>query len=200
MFPRSNLPDSAPLPYTRQPFTSSRAPRTTREPNGRRRFRRMRLWSFTTWHRQQNSDDTSRKEISLGQTHLIVFDNILQMFCTSLRCASLAVNGILRRFGMIHQGLIVEHLGAFLSNLAKEEERNKYLISWIGYFLVSNGLDKQLSFKPDFKDIITRSILKNRGLLFKDCKEFKLFVGCKKIGKKISMLEHLDVFNAPESN
>lgn len=102
-------------------------------------------------------------------------------------------------FGAIHQKLIVDHLESYLIKLSGEEERNKYLISWISYFLVSNGLEKLLSFKPRFKDIITRSIFNNRGLLFKDCKEFKLFEGCKSVGKKISMLKHLDVFDPPRA-
>jgi len=100
-------------------------------------------------------------------------------------------------FGAVHQKLIVDHLESYLINLSSDEERNKYLISWIGYFLVSNGLEKMLSFKPKFKDTVTRSIFSNRGLLFKECKDFKLFVGCRNARKKVSMLKHLDVFNPP---
>ncbi len=101
-------------------------------------------------------------------------------------------------FEFAHQQFIVNHLESYLKNLAKNEERNKYLISWISYFLVSNGLAKNLSFKPKFKDIITRSIFNNRGLMFKDCKDFKMFLGCKNVGKKISMLEHVAVFDPPK--
>ena len=101
------------------------------------------------------------------------------------------------RFGSMHESLIVEHMNDFLIKLTKEEERNKYLISWISYFLVSNDLEKYLSEKPKLKDPITRSILNNRGTIFKDSKDFKLFTGCKTISKKITMLEHLDIFNPP---
>jgi hypothetical protein len=101
-------------------------------------------------------------------------------------------------FGVIHQTQIVEYLENYLQRLAKEEDRNKYLISWISYFLVSHDLVKLLSFKPKFKDPITRSIFNNRGAVFKGIKDFKLFVGCKAISKKVSMFEHLDVFDPPQ--
>lgn len=100
-------------------------------------------------------------------------------------------------FGTVHQSLIVSHLESFLTKLAKEEDRNKYLISWIGYFIVSNSLEKLLTGKPVFQNIITSSIFANKGLIFKECKDFKLFVGCKSARKKVSMLEHLDVFDPP---
>ena len=100
-------------------------------------------------------------------------------------------------FGFIHQKVIFEYLKNYLITLSEEQERNKYLISWISYFLVSNGLDEFISTKQKYKDPITRSILNNRGNVFKDCKEHKIFVGCKKIAKKVSMIEHLDVFNPP---
>lgn len=101
-------------------------------------------------------------------------------------------------FGSEHEELIVEHMDRFLLKLTKDEDRNKYLISWISYFLVSNKLDKLLSEKPKLKDTITRSILNNKGEIFTASKEFKLFTNCKRISKKITMLEHLDVFNPPE--
>ena len=96
-----------------------------------------------------------------------------------------------------HQAEIVEYLEGYLRRLSEDEERNKYLISWISYFLVSNDLKKHLTFKPKYKDPITRSIFNNRGAVFTDCKEYKIFEGCLKIGKRVSMLEHLDVFNPP---
>ena len=101
-------------------------------------------------------------------------------------------------FGILHQSQIVDYLEQYLASLSDEEERNKYLISWISYFLVSNNLQKLLSFKPKYKDPITRTIFNNRTHIFKECKEFKLFVGCRTIAKKVTMLEHLDVFNPPQ--
>ena len=100
-------------------------------------------------------------------------------------------------FGAIHETEIVGYLGRYLQDLSKDEERNKYLISWISYFLVSNNLAKYLPFKPKYKDPITRSVFNNRGSVFNKSKDYKLFVGCRTIGKKTSMLEHLDVFNPP---
>ncbi len=101
-------------------------------------------------------------------------------------------------FGVIHQQQIVEYMEEYLKTLSEEEERNKYLISWISCFLVSNNLHKLLSFKPAYKDPITRSIFNNRGNIFNHCKEYKLFVGCRAIAKKITMLEYLDVFDPPK--
>jgi Reverse transcriptase (RNA-dependent DNA polymerase) len=101
-------------------------------------------------------------------------------------------------FGVWHRAEIIEYLEQYLRSLSKDEERNKYLISWISYFLVSNDLKKELAFKPKYIDPITRSIYNNQGALFKDCKEYKIFVGCRKVGKRVSMLEHLDVFNPPK--
>ncbi|MCU7797612.1 MAG: RNA-directed DNA polymerase [Candidatus Thiodiazotropha sp. (ex Myrtea spinifera)] len=101
-------------------------------------------------------------------------------------------------FGMIHQAQIVDYLEQYLNTLSNEEERNKYLISWISYFLVSNNLHKSLSFKPTYKDPITKSIFNNRGNIFKHCTEYKLFVGCRTIAKKVTMLEYLDVFSPPK--
>ncbi|BDX08445.1 RNA-directed DNA polymerase [Planctobacterium marinum] len=109
------------------------------------------------------------------------------------------LEGILRSdFGVVHQSAILEYLEDYLKTLSEEEERNKYLISWVSYFLVSNGLDKLLSSKPKYKDPITRSILNNRGNVFKECKEHKIFVGCKKVAQRVTMFEHLDVFNPPK--
>ena len=101
-------------------------------------------------------------------------------------------------FGIIHQAKIVEYLEQYLNSLSNEEQRNKYLISWISYFLVSNNLHKLLSFKPTYKDPITKSIFNNRGSIFNHCKEHKLFIGCRTISKKVTMLEYLDVFNPPK--
>lgn len=103
-------------------------------------------------------------------------------------------------FGFLHQNVIVDYLEKYLLTLSEEEERNKYLISWISYFLVSNGLDKLLSLKPKYKDPITRSIFNNRGNVFKDCKDHKIFVGCRTMGKKVTMMQHLDIFDPPQIN
>lgn len=100
-------------------------------------------------------------------------------------------------FGIIHQIKIIEYLESYLKRLAQDEERNKYLISWISYFLSSQDLVKLLSFKPKFKDPITRSIFRNKGMVFHTCSDFKIFEGCKSAAKKGTMFKHLDVFDPP---
>ena len=100
-------------------------------------------------------------------------------------------------FGSEHKAQIVEYLESYLEMLAKEEGRNKYLISWIGYFLVSNDLIQLLSSKHKFKDPITKSIFENCGLVFKGVPDFTIFENCEIAAKRVSLFEHLDVFNPP---
>jgi len=100
--------------------------------------------------------------------------------------------------GKNHVAEIVEHLEEYLKALSEDEERNNYLISWVSYFLVSNNLKRLLSFKPKYQDPITRSVFNNRGVIFKDCKDYLLFVSSRITGKKMSMLNYLDVFNPPK--
>ncbi len=98
-------------------------------------------------------------------------------------------------FGMFHENAIVCYLEKHLMSLSVDEERNKYLICWISYFIVSNKLKDRLGTAFDFKDPVARSVYNNRPLLFKDAKEYKIFRGCVDAGKEVSMLQHLDVFN-----
>lgn len=100
-------------------------------------------------------------------------------------------------FGKKHKKEIVTYLDNYLGDLSKEEERNQYLITWISYFVVSNSLKNLLKTKPKLSGSITRSVFNNRGNLFKNRKDYKLFTGCKSIAKKVSMLKHLDVFDPP---
>ena len=93
---------------------------------------------------------------------------------------------------------LVSHLEAYLHKLAVDETRNKYLISWIGYFLGSNDLLKLLKKKPRFKDKIANSSITGRGSLFRDASDFKLLEGVKTAGKRVSLFEHLRVFNPPK--
>ena len=62
-------------------------------------------------------------------------------------------------------------------------------------FIVDN--DSHDDSLAHYKDPITRSIFSNRGYVFKDRTEFKLFVGSKTAAKKTTMLQHLEVFNPP---
>ena len=93
---------------------------------------------------------------------------------------------------------LVSHLEAYLHKLSADEPRNKYLISWIAYFLASNGLVKLLKTKPTLKAPIAKLSMSGRGKLFKDAPDFKLIEGVKASGKRVSMFEHLDVFNPPK--
>lgn len=100
--------------------------------------------------------------------------------------------------GLIYRQSILVYLEEFLCRISAEEARNKYLISWLLYFLVSNGLYEQLENKPLLKDPITKSIATNQPKVFTDAKEFKLFQGCKTIAREVTLLKHLDVFNPPQ--
>ena len=93
---------------------------------------------------------------------------------------------------------LVTHLEAYLHKLAEDESRNKYLISWIVYFLASNDLLKSMGRKPQLSDPIAKSSMTGRGALFSDAPEFKLIEGVKTSGKRVSLFEHLDVFNPPK--
>lgn len=93
---------------------------------------------------------------------------------------------------------LVSHLEAYLHKLSGDEARNRYLISWIGYFLASNDLLKLLKEKPKFKDPIAKRSMTGRGKLFGDAADFKLIEGVKASGKRVSLFEHLNVFNPPK--
>lgn len=93
---------------------------------------------------------------------------------------------------------LVSHLEAYLHKLAGDEARNKYLISWIGYFLGSNDLLKLLKKKPRFKDKIANSSMTGKGKLFSDAPDFKLLEGVKASGNRVSLFDHLRVFKSPK--
>lgn len=95
--------------------------------------------------------------------------------------------------GKRYRDSIGTHLGNYLKILAEKEEENRYLIAWIIYFLTANDLRRHMR-KHKFKDRIVRSIYSNRGLIYKQCKDFKLFIGTKASSKNTSLLRHLDVF------
>lgn len=141
-------------------------------------------------------------KIEINDSNLEKFISMLLMLAT-LRIKSFPkVIGIIELlirsyYGRKHESQILEYLEAYLGQLSRDEERNKYLISWIGYFLVSNNLVKHLKHKPALSDTITKSIFSNRPSVYKDCKEFKLFEGCRKAAGRISIFEYLDVFDPP---
>lgn len=93
---------------------------------------------------------------------------------------------------------LVSHLEEYLHKLANDEPRNKYLISWIGYFLASNDLLNLLKVRPKLKDQVAKSSMTGRGKLFGDAPDFKLIEGVKTSGRRVSLFEHLDVFHPPK--
>lgn len=103
-------------------------------------------------------------------------------------------------FGENHKDEILSYLESFLKQLSLDEERNKYLISWICYFIVSNRLKKRIDFKPSYNDPITKSVFNNRTTIFKDCKDHKLFMGSVSAGDKKTMTEYLDLFDSSEED
>ncbi len=99
-------------------------------------------------------------------------------------------------FGTTHAEAIVDHLSQFLRQLSKKEAENRYLIAWICYFIRANGLDRRFRTKYRFADPILRATYTSRFTAFKACADFKVFQGVRTAAKRVSMLEHLDVFPA----
>jgi len=99
-------------------------------------------------------------------------------------------------FGKHHANDISDHLVRFLEPLCKRESENRYLIAWICYFLRANGLAGKLKAggKWKFADPITKAVYTSRFTVFKACRDFKVFQGVMTAAKRISMLEHLDIF------
>jgi len=93
---------------------------------------------------------------------------------------------------------LVSYLEKHLLKLSDDELHNQYLISWIVYFLASNGLLGLPKEKLEFKDLITKSSITGKGTLFDNASDFKLIEGVKTAGKRVSLFKHLEVFNPPK--
>lgn len=100
--------------------------------------------------------------------------------------------------GAKHKPSLVTYLGGYLEQLSEDEHRNRYLITWILYFLASNQLLSMLGFTPAYATEFVKSVYGNRSEFFTDRRGFTLFESCRKSAKRLSMLEHLDVFNPPK--
>jgi len=100
-------------------------------------------------------------------------------------------------FGRSRTDDIVGFLQSYLVSLAGNEERNQYPLTWLAYFLSSNGLKGPPGIKLRFKDPVVRTAFGNRSILFKDVGSFRLFKGARTVRKETSMLQHLDIFNPP---
>ncbi len=95
---------------------------------------------------------------------------------------------------------IVAHLEDYLIALSRDEQRNKYLITWISYFITSNNLHGYLKRKPELRDPLTRMTFLNQNALFTDRADFGLFRDCIETRKKMTLHQYLDVFNPPDED
>jgi Reverse transcriptase (RNA-dependent DNA polymerase) len=113
-----------------------------------------------------------RKAVSmllmLGDRRTKAFPKILAVIEAILRSPT----------GREHTAEIVGYLDSYLQRLAGDEDRSRYLIAWISYFVVSNGLRKQLRAKLKLSDPITRSVFNNRSSVFNDSKHFTAVGPC----------------------
>lgn len=138
---------------------------------------------------ERNLERATSMLLMLGSLRIKAFPKIIAILESVIRSS----------FGSAHEGAILLYLEEYLQRISAEEERNKYLISWLLYFLVSNGFYGRLSTKPRLKDPVTKSIASNRAIVFAKAADFKLFQGCKTSGHEVTLLKHLDVFNPPEA-
>ena len=89
---------------------------------------------------------------------------------------------------------IGRHLSEYLDSLMKRQGENVYAITWIGYFIRANGLEGHLKQKYKVTDPVARAAYTSRFIPFVKSKDFKVFRGVRTARKKVSLLEHLDVF------
>lgn len=87
---------------------------------------------------------------------------------------------------------VERHLNNVLAELSKEPDENRYVISWLLYFLKSNGLTVKGS--VSFADPILTSIQSNTRKVFVEAKDFRLFRGVGAARRAGGLLKHLDVF------
>lgn len=97
-------------------------------------------------------------------------------------------------FGAKHSKDIASHLCNSLDRLAERETENRYLISWICYFIRANNLESHFCRPYTFHDPIASAVYSSRFSLFGGCKDFTVFEGVKKAAGRIKLLRHLDVF------
>ena len=96
--------------------------------------------------------------------------------------------------GKAHADDIKSHLVGFLDDLSKRESENRYLITWIYYFLRANDLDDKLPLKLP-KHCIPPAVRTSRFTgISPQLGSFQVFQGVKAAAKTKSMLEHLDIF------
>ena len=123
--------------------------------------------------------------LMLGSLRVKAFPKILGILESILRDGN----------GFLYKKRIFTYLENYMATLLGDEDRNKYLISWLAYFLKSNGYKKRISNR--FLDPIVKSVVNGKSSVFNGAKDFKIYRGIKNVSKEISLLEHLDIFNPP---
>ena len=88
--------------------------------------------------------------------------------------------------------LIEQHLKFLLKDLKENCEENRYVISWILYFLKSNNF--AIKGMRNFNHAILDSIKSNKNLIFNNCTDFKLYRKISKTKKIGGLSYHLDIF------
>ncbi len=88
--------------------------------------------------------------------------------------------------------IIEQHLNKLLATYSKYPDDNRYLISWILYFLSSNNL--KINKPHSFSDPILNSLQSNCCKVFLSAKDFTLFRTANDARLKGVLLQHLDVF------
>jgi hypothetical protein len=88
--------------------------------------------------------------------------------------------------------LIEKHLNLLLQDLRRNWEENRYLISWILYFLKSNGFPVLM--RKKFNHPILTSIKSNKNNIFTTCRDFRLYRRVSSARTAGSLAYHLDVF------
>jgi hypothetical protein len=87
---------------------------------------------------------------------------------------------------------IENHLNNHLKDLSKNTDDNRYLIAWIIYFLKSNKMGIKAKLVLD--DRVLKTINSNQNLIFKGCKDFKIYRSISASKKSGSLLRYLDTF------
>jgi hypothetical protein len=123
--------------------------------------------------------------LMLGSLRVKAFPKILGILESILRDGD----------GFLYKKRIFAYLENYMATLLGDEDRNKYLISWLAYFLKSNGYNKKIANK--FLDPIVKSVVNGKSSVFNGAKDFKIYRGIQNVSKEISLLEHLDIFNPP---
>ena len=88
---------------------------------------------------------------------------------------------------------IERHVNKLLTDLARDQDANRYVMSWVLYFLKSNKL--QVRTRRTFNDPILRSIQSDRIKVFTSMSDLRLFRGVRMARRAGLLLRHLDAFN-----